>query len=120
MDAYRDQYAKLFGEGQNVRVLGISFDPDTALASWARDAKYPVTFLSDPGVEVGKKYGVAIKFTQTDSTGKKTDLFLDSRVVYVIDPSGKIVKVLSPFRESDPTAYTELSDAVKAVSAGHN
>ncbi len=117
MDAYRDQYAKLFGDG--VQVFGISFDPDTALASWARDAKYPVTFLSDPDVEVGKRYGVAIKLTQTDSTGKKTELFLDSRVVYVIDPSGKIVKVLSPFRESDPTAYTELTDAVKAASVGH-
>src|SRR2546423_5871478 len=107
MDAYRDQYAKLFNNGKGVQVFGISFDPDTALASWAMDGKYPVTFLSDPNVEVGKRYGVAVKFTQTDSTGKKTDLFLDSRVVYVVDPSGKIAAVLSPFRESDPTAYTE-------------
>src|SRR5262245_12634779 len=111
MDAYRDQYAKLFNDDKGVQVFGISFDPDTALASWAKDASYPVTFLSDHGAEVGKKYGVAVKFK---------DLVLDSRVVYIIDPKGKIAKVLSPFRETDPTAYTELADAVKAASATHN
>src|SRR5690349_139025 len=79
MDAYRDQYAKLFNNGKGVQVFGISFDPDTALASWAKDANYPVTFLSDPGAEVGKKYGVAVKFGE---------LVLDSRVLYVIDPTG--------------------------------
>ncbi len=35
MDAYRDQYAQLFGTGNNVKVLAISADADTAQASWA-------------------------------------------------------------------------------------
>ena len=111
MDAYRDQYAKLFGTGQNLQVFGISFDPDTTLASWAKDAKYPVTFLSDTGAVVGKKYGVAVKFR---------DLVLDGRTLYIVDPNGKIAHVMAPFRESDPTAYTELSDAVAKVSGGHH
>jgi len=111
MDAYRDQYAKLFNNGKGVQVFGISFDPDSALASWAKDANYPVTFLSDPGAEVGKKYGVAVKFGE---------LVLDSRVLYVIDQNGKIAKVMAPFRETDPTAYTELAEAVSSVAAGHH
>ncbi len=111
MDAYRDQYAKLFNNGKDVQVFGISFDADTALASWAKDANYPVTFLSDPGAEVGKLYGVAMNFRGT---------VLDSRVLYIIDPNGKIAHVMAPFRETDPTSYTELSDAVAKVAAGRH
>ncbi|MBP2647825.1 MAG: putative peroxiredoxin, partial [Gemmatimonadetes bacterium] len=57
MDAYRDQYATLFNGGKDVTLVAISTDPDTTLASWARDAKYPFTFLSDVGGAVGKLYG---------------------------------------------------------------
>ena len=81
-------------------------DPDTALASWAKDANYPVTFLSDPGAKVGADYHVAISFRGTP---------LDSRVVYVIGPDGKIAHVIAPFRETDPSAYTELEAAVDAT-----
>ncbi len=35
MDAYRDQYAKLFGD--NVKLLAVSTDADTTLAAWARE-----------------------------------------------------------------------------------
>ena len=110
MNAYRDQYAKLFNDGKGVQVFGISVDPDTTLASWAAEKDYPVTFLSDPGAEVGKKYGVAINFRGS---------VLDSRVVYVIDGKGKIAHVMSPFREVDPTAYTELGEAVTASRGPH-
>ena len=37
MTAYRDQYASLFNDGQNVVVLGISNDPVPELASWLKD-----------------------------------------------------------------------------------
>jgi peroxiredoxin Q/BCP len=103
MDAYRDQYATIFKGGKGVKVFGISVDPDTTLASWAAEKNYPVTFLSDVGAEVGKKYGVAIQTRMG---------LLDARVVYVIDPAGKVAHVMSPFREADPTAYTELGEAV--------
>lgn len=109
MNAYRDQYATIFNGGNGVTVFGISVDPDTALASWAADGGYPVTFLSDIGAEVGKKYGVAIEVRGN---------MLDARVVYVIDPAGRIAHVMSPFREVDPTAYTELGEAVARARAG--
>lgn len=110
MDAYRDQYAKLFNGGNGVKVFGISVDPDTALASWARDKGYPVTFLSDLGAEVGKKYGVAIE-TRFG--------MLDNRTVYVIDAKGRIAHVMAPFRETDPTAFEELGDAVQKARQAH-
>ncbi len=107
MNAYRDQYATLFNDGKGVKVFGISVDADTTLAAWAAEKDYPVTFLSDPGAEVGKKYGVMVKFR---------DMLLDARVVYVIGGDGKITHVMSPFRETDPTAYTELEAAVDKVA----
>lgn len=103
MNAYRDQYATIFNGGNGVTVFGISVDSDTALASWARDGGYPVTFLSDIGAEIGKKYGVAIETPRG---------MVDARVAYVIDPKGRIAHVMSPFREVDPAAYTELGEAV--------
>ena len=51
MEAYRDQYATLFNNGQKVVVLAVSVDPDTALVSWARDESFPMLFASDPGGE---------------------------------------------------------------------
>ncbi len=106
MDAYRDQYATIFKGGKGVKVFGVSVDSDTGLASWAKDKNYPVTFLSDLGAEVGKKYGVAIQTRMG---------MLDHRTVFVIDGTGKISHVMSPFRETDPTQYTELADAVKTA-----
>ena len=109
MDAYRDQYATLFKDGKGVKVLGISVDADTMLAAWAKEKSYPVTFLSDTGAVVGKKYNVAVDMRGTQ---------FDSRVVYVIDKKGKIVHVMAPFREVDPTAYTELGEAVRKATGG--
>ena len=54
MDAYRDQYAKLFNDGKKVTLLAVSVDPITELASWAKDRNYPFRFLSDPDGKVGK------------------------------------------------------------------
>ena len=102
MDAYRDQYATLFNDGKDVTLVAISTDPDTTLASWARDAEYPFTFLSDVGGTVGKLYGAF-----------NPKYGLDNRTLFVIAPDGKISYVASPFREVDPTSYTELQAAVK-------
>jgi peroxiredoxin len=84
MEAYRDQYAKLFNNGKNVVVLGISVDADTTLASWARDQQTPVLYGSDPGQKVGKLYG--------SISGA-----MDNRNLFVIDPAGRIVKRMMPF-----------------------
>ena len=101
MDAYRDQYATLFRNGKKVVLLAVSVDPDTALASWARDKQYPFRFLSDPDGAVGKAYGAW--------EGKYK---LDNRTLFVVGRDGKIAYVADPFREIDPTAYSELKTAI--------
>jgi peroxiredoxin len=97
MDAYRDQYATLFNHGKDVTLLAISVDPDTLLAAWARERRYPFTFLSDPEGQVGKLYGA---FNEKYR--------LDNRTLFVLAPDGTISYVASPFREVDPSAYEEL------------
>jgi len=100
MEAYRDQYAKLFNSGRNVVVLAVSVDPDTALASWARDLQTPVLFASDVGQAVGHRYG-------------STRGGVDNRDLFVIDPAGRIAKRMIPFNELAQTSYDELEAAVK-------
>ena len=104
MNAYRDQYAQLFKGGKNVVLIAISADVDTAEYSWARDAEFPFLFASDTGSAVGKTYGAYI--------GKYK---LDSRTLFIVGPDGKIAWQAAPFREIDPTAYTELSAAIDSV-----
>ena len=104
MNAYRDQYAQLFKNGHKIVLIAISADPDTALASWARDAEYPFLFASDSNSAVGKAYGAF-----------NSQYKLDNRTLFIVAPDGKIAYRASPFREIDPTAYTELGAAIAKV-----
>jgi len=106
MNAYRDQYAQLFKGGRNVVLIAISADPDTALHSWARDAEFPFLFVSDTGSVLGRTYGA---FRARSN--------LDNRNLFVVGPDGKIAYRATPFREIDPTAYTELGAAIDSASA---
>jgi peroxiredoxin Q/BCP len=101
MNAYRDQYAQLFKNGRNVVLITISADPDTALASWARDSEFPFLFASDAGTAVAKKYGAL-----ASNPG------MTNRNLFVVGPDGRIAYRAIPFREIDPTAYTELGAAI--------
>jgi thioredoxin-dependent peroxiredoxin len=101
MNAYRDQYATLFKDGRGVVLIAISADPDTALASWARDSEFPFLFASDSGTAVAKKYGAL-----ADNPG------MTNRNLFVVGPDGRIAYRATPFREVDPTAYTELGAKV--------
>jgi peroxiredoxin Q/BCP len=105
MEAYRDQYATLFHNGRNVVVLGISADPDTALASWARDEDFPVLFASDPGGKVGQLYAAY------DAKNK-----LDNRSLFVVRPDGRIAYVTKPFKVLTPSAYTDLAAVVDSLA----
>jgi peroxiredoxin len=107
MNAYRDQYAKLFNGGKDVVLLAISADSLAALGSWAKDSDFPFRFLSDPGGRAGRLYGAW-----------DPKIKLDTRTLYVIDPHGKVSYRQAPFREIDPTAYTELADAVQRSRTG--
>ncbi len=102
MNAYRDQYATLFKDGQGVVLIAISADPDTALASWAKDSEFPFLFASDSGTAVAKKYGAL-----ADNPG------MTNRNLFVVGPDGKIVYRATPFQEVDPKAYKDLGTAIE-------
>lgn len=109
MEAYRDQYASLFNDGQGVALLAISTDDPTELRDWAVEAEIPFTFASDPGAVVGRRYGA---FRQ-----RSDGSYVDNRTVFVIDPDGVIRWVAAPFLELDPMAYEALGAAVDEVAA---
>jgi peroxiredoxin Q/BCP len=102
MRAYRDRFAELFGT--DVELIAISRDTPEDLASWAADENFPFRFASDGDGAAGRAYGTLAEGRQWES-----------RVLFVIDPSGKVSTVMRPFREIDPTAYDELKVAVQAA-----
>jgi peroxiredoxin len=105
MEAYRDQYATLFNNGRKVVVLGVSVDPDTMLANWARESSFPVLFGSDPSQKVGKLYG------STRGT-------MDTRNLFVIGPDGRIAFKQTPVNVLSTEAYAELGRAVSRAAGG--
>ena len=106
MEAYRDQYATLFNNGKKVVVLGVSVDPDTTLANWARESSFPILFGSDPDQKVGKLYG--------STRGK-----LDTRNLFVIWPDGRITFKQVPVNVLSQEQYAELGRAVaRTVTSG--
>ncbi len=101
MNGYRDQYAQIFNGGKGVTVLSISVDVDTTHATWAREAVYPMTFVSDTGKTLGPRYNVL-------PAGRSAY----SRVLFVVGKDGKIAHVMRPFRELVQDSYDELQKAV--------
>jgi thioredoxin-dependent peroxiredoxin len=102
METYRDRYAELFNGGKDVVLLGVSTDSDATLASWAKDAKFPFTFLSDDTGAIGKAYGTL------DAPGG-----FAKRYLYVIDPQGRVSFVQKPVNVMAPAQYTAVGTAVK-------
>lgn len=105
MEAYRDQYAQVFMGGKKVSLVGVSIDPDTALTSWARDAKFPFRFASDVDRAVGVAYGA------------NTGTGYHKRHLYVIDPKGNIAYINTPFLQMSADAYSSLGTAI-AMAGG--
>jgi peroxiredoxin len=107
MHAYRDQYAQLFKDGQDVVLIAISADRVDTLAAWAKDDQMQFLFASDADLAVGKMYGALARYPG-----------LTNRNLFVVGPDGKIAYRAVPFREIDPTAYTELGEALAKVTGG--
>jgi peroxiredoxin len=107
MHAYRDQYAQIFKDGQNVVLIAISADPIDTLAAWARDDQFQFLMASDSGAAIGKLYGAVAR-----------NPALTNRNLFVVGPDGRIAFRAVPFREVDPTAYTELGEAVARIAGG--
>ena len=104
MHAYRDQYAQIFNDGQDVVLIAISADSIGALASWASDDQFQFLMASDAGLTVATKYGAL-----SGRGGTNRNLF-------VVGPDGKIAYRAVPFREVDPMAYTELGEAIDKLA----
>jgi len=105
MEAYRDQYATLFNGGRRVAVLAVSVDPDTTLASWARDADFPMLFASDTGGVVGRRYGA------WDARNR-----VDDRSLYVIAPDGRVAYHVRPFNQLSAAAYARLAAVIDSLA----
>jgi peroxiredoxin len=101
MEAYRDQYATLFNNGRKVAVISVSIDPDTTLASWAREEQFPMLFASDVGGKVGSLYA------SFDTTRK-----FDRRTLFVVDSVGKIAYIARPFSVLAQKSYTDLGAVI--------
>jgi thioredoxin-dependent peroxiredoxin len=105
MQAYRDQYEKLFRGGKDVVVLGISADADTTLASWAKESNFPMLFASDSELTAAALYG------SKRPSGKYV-----ARNLFVVGPDGKITHKITPFNVMSQDAYAELGKAVEAAT----
>ena len=107
MESYRDKYAQTFQGGKKVTLVGVSIDSDTALISWAKDAKFQFHFAADTDRKVGVAYGA------NGGAG------FHKRTLYVIDPSGKISYVAAPFYQMSADAYTDLGAAISHAGGSH-
>ena len=108
MTAYRDQYASLFNEGQNVVLIGISNDPIEGLGSWLKDADFPFLFASDADND-GATYTAF-------GGGLRGNGMVDSRAVIVIGPDGRIAATIEAFNQNDPMAYEALAEVIDRVT----
>jgi peroxiredoxin Q/BCP len=107
MESYRDKYLELFNGGKEVVVMGISADPDSALASWARDADFPVLFVSDAEGKIGTKYGA------WNAENK-----YDTRALFIVAPVGKITYTVPSFNVLSADSYSELAAEVNKARGG--
>lgn len=108
MESYRDKYPELFG--RDVVVMGISADADTTQANWAREADFPMLFVSDVEGTIGKLYGAW-----------NEERKYDTRALFVVDPEGKVTYAIPNFNVLAADSYTTLAAEVSKArgSAGH-
>lgn len=105
MTGYRDQWATLFNGGKGIKVIGISMDADTTTAAWAKEANLPMMFASDMQGEAGAKYGAW-----------KEGAKVESRLLYVVGPDGKIMWAAKPFKPMVAESYSELGTEIKKAA----
>ena len=108
MTAYRDQYASLFNEGQNVVLIGISNDSQGELGSWLKDMDFPFLFGSDASNDGGTYAAFG--------GGLRSNNMVDSRAVIVVGPDGRIAETIESFNQNDPMAYEHLAEVIDRVS----
>jgi peroxiredoxin len=106
MQAYRDQYASLFNNGQDVVLIGISNDPAEAHHRWLEEDDFPFMFATDDAGKTYESYGGVSRDDDRPGT----------RAVIIVGPDGRIAHVIPAFLQTDPRAYEELGAAVDRVA----
>ncbi len=109
MHAYRDQYAQIFNDGQDVVLIAVSTDDIEELASWAHDDDFQFLMASDRELQAAEAYG---------AVANRVGPNLTNRNLFVIGPDGRIAHTATPFREVDPTAYEALEAVIDSLTAG--
>lgn len=104
LQTFADQYDTLFGP--DVVVLGISSDSVESHKRFAASLDLPFRLLSDPDLNVARKYASA------GDAGKA------KRTVFVIGPDGRVKYRNLKFNALDPKDYTALGSAVEAARGG--
>ena len=88
MSALRDAIERF--AGKNAQVLGVSMDDLDTQKRFAQSLNLPFPLLADPKGEAAEAYGV------------KNGAYAN-RVTFVIDPDGKVVKLIEGKDALDPT-----------------
>ncbi len=96
--SFRDNYVRF--QSKNVQVVGISADDSASHHDFATKYKLPFTLLADTNREVHQTFGV----------GKELGL-MTSRVTFIIDSTGKIVKIY----KDNINAEKHITEALKAL-----
>ncbi len=104
LQTFADQFDSLFGP--DVVVLGVNSDSLETHRRFAASLGLPFRLLSDPGLEVAKKYGSA------------GDGGRPRRTVFVVGPDGRVKYRNLQFNALDPKHYSELGSAVQAARGG--
>ncbi|MBM3907915.1 MAG: redoxin domain-containing protein [Gemmatimonadetes bacterium] len=101
----------MFNSGKGVIALSISSDGADELASWAKDANFPMLFASDTTGEIAEKYA-----TTGSGIGPLKKFY--KRVVFVVGPDGRVAHVFRPFSALSQDQYAQLDSIVDRVSTG--
>lgn len=107
----RDVHKELKKAG--VLVLGVSLDDMDSHKKFIKEHKLPFTILTDEKLKMSEAYGALV----TKDNGKKTTYSL-SRISYLIDKKGKIVKVyakVNPQKHAEQVLkdITSINEAIK-------
>jgi len=94
--AFRDAWDKLQKSG--VVLVGISVDTDESHKAFAEHHKLPFHLVSDPKMELAKKFGVSSKFID------KLGITIEMRETIVIGKDGNVLKI---YRNVDPAKHAE-------------
>ncbi len=93
--AFRDAWDKLQKSG--VVLVGVSVDTDESHRAFAEHHKLPFHLVSDPKLDLAKRFGVSSK-----DTGKFGTILM--RETIVIGKDGNVLKI---YRTVDPTKHAE-------------